>query len=323
MSRHPLEVGFTQSVDCFEAAVDKNGDELDMRYFGVSQHGERLEHLFGQDARVDLRSVSKPIASLTLGALIDSNVEVAGQKLTLDLSAAAALDRHFPSTGAREAWRAVTIRHLVSNTIGHREGYFFRKDLASVPESEYLAYALGQPLAYTPGSHFSYSNVGPFLLSVILQDHLGVSLRDLATNQILAPLGIDAPWRNYADYTAGCTGLGLTGAELLRFGELLLAHGSLASGKSLVDPGWIAEATAPQVETPGMFDESRVFPKFGYGYAFWVCKDGVYYCDGTDGQYLVVVPAADMAIVTTGSQPDMKPITRCMVPLLTEAGRPA
>ncbi|MFF1880682.1 hypothetical protein ACFVVC_04350 [Pseudarthrobacter sp. NPDC058196] len=70
-----------------------------------------------------------------------------------------------------------------------------------------------------------------------------------------------------------------------------------------------------------MFDGSRVFPRFAYGYAFWVCEDGVYYCDGTDGQYLIVVPASELVIVTTGSHPDMKAITRYMLAKVADAAK--
>ncbi|PVE14827.1 hypothetical protein DDA93_15565 [Arthrobacter sp. Bz4] len=278
----------------------------------------RLEHMFSTQEPVDLRSVSKPVLSMTLGALIKSKQSVGKKPLSLNSRVAPLLDRHFASNGFRKMWKDVEIRHLISNTIGHENGFLFRKDLQSVSEEDYLGYALGQPIVHKPGSHFSYSNVGPFLLSVIIQDHLGASLHEIASDLVLRPLGIEASWRNYGQYTAGCTGLSMTGEDLLTFGEMLLAEGSRGSRLNIVDHDWVVGATSLQVRTPGMFDRLRVFPKFGYGYGFWVCENGSYYCDGTDGQYLIVVPSASLVMVTTGMQPDMKPITRCMAPLLVQ-----
>lgn len=314
-----LSDGFEAAVDELRHATDSAGSRLNLSFVGVSQHGERLSRSFPRDLAVDLRSISKPIVSLTLGALIDEQVEVDGEAVGLDSAVAPLLDRHFPSASARDNWSKVTVRHLLTNTIGHETGFLFRKDLGDLPESEYLEYALQQPISRPPGTHFSYSNVGPFLISVILQDHLEMSLRDLAHDRILGPLNIDRPWRNFGRYTAGCTGLMMTGEELLRVGELLLAGGAIDANR-VVSTEWVRSATQVHAPSPGMFDAARVLPKFGYGLGFWVCEDGIYYCDGTDGQYLIVAPDHQLAIVTTGSQADMKPITRSLLPVLKAVG---
>lgn len=73
-----------------------------------------------------------------------------------------------------------------------------------------------------------------------------------------------------------------------------------------------------KVFTPNNYDETRVLPKYGYGYNLWVCKNGTYYHDGSDGQYIIVVPNKNMVITITADQKDMKPITACMKKLFEE-----
>jgi hypothetical protein len=45
-------------------------------------------------------------------------------------------------------------------------------------------------------------------------------------------------------------------------------------------------------------------------------KIGTYYCDGTDGQYLIVLPDKGIVITAFGHQSDMKPITEYFRELL-------
>ncbi len=315
-SRELLDYEFASTLEAFSEARDREGSPLAMSYVGVERGGERRSDDFGSgDPAVDLRSVSKVVLSLTVGRLIDDGTRVRGEPLALSTPVAPLLERHFPGREQRSAWEHVELRHLLSNTIGHQDGFLFRKDLADLPERDYVRYALSAPIRHSPGSHFSYSNVGPYLVSVILQDALGAAVGSLASEYILGPLGINADWRNYGDYTAGCTGLMMSGSDLLKVAALV-AHGGNHLGEQVVSGGWVTGATTTQVLSPGMYDPTRVFPKFSYGFGFWVCENGSYYTDGTDGQYLIVVPSLELIIVTTGSQPDMKPITRCLQPLL-------
>ena len=87
-------------------------------------------------------------------------------------------------------------------------------------------------------------------------------------------------------------------------------------GKQLVPKDWVEAMTKVQVPTPMMYDEKRVFPKYGYGFYIYICKNGNYYIDGTDGQYLIVLKDKGILITTFGHQPDMKPITECFRELL-------
>lgn len=311
-----FETRFGEAVDLFEAAVDREAKHLNMFAFAASSGNERMQHVWpAGDVPCDLRSVSKVVVALLVGSLIENSVDFDGGPLSLERPVLPLLAGRVHAAPVSAAWSDVTVKHLLNNTIGHREGFFFRKDLRGIDEGEYLEYVFGQELEFVPGTHFTYSNVGPFLMSVIIQEVLGVSLEEAAKQAVLRPLGLDGAWRKYAGYGAGCTGLEMSNCDLHVLAALLRGRGS-HQGVTVVSPDWVGMMSSPLSLTPHMFDSARVFPKYAYGLGLWICQDGSFYCDGTNGQYLIVVPAQDLAIATTGEQPDMKPITRCMVPLL-------
>jgi CubicO group peptidase (beta-lactamase class C family) len=310
-----FQVKFSKCLDLFADAKDKTGSKLSMIAFAADASGERANHLFlGEDRYADLRSVSKVITALVLGNLIYTKTKLLNDVISLE-SRVEPLLRKYLDELARSQWSRVRIVDLLNNTIGHEQGFLFRKDLGDLPESDYLAYIFRAPVLHKPGTHFSYSNVGPFLFSVIVQDWLGKSLHEIAQERILAPMEIDGEWRNFGEYTAGCTGLSIKNHDLLKI-ACLLRDGGTYNGQRLVETSWIEEMCKPRTLTPLMFDPARVFPKYAYGIGLWVCENGNYYCDGTNGQYLIVLPRDRLTLSTTGEQPDMKPITKCMVPFV-------
>lgn len=305
---------FAQCLDLFSSETDKSGSSLSMFSFAADNGKERVNHIFeAEDVFVDLRSVSKVVVGLVLGVLIDRKTKIGEVLLNLDTCVTPFLERYMDDS-ARQQWRDVRVVDLLNNTIGHDEGFLFRKDLGDLPENDYLGYVFDTPIDHLPGHHFSYSNVGPFLFSVIIQDWIGMSLHEIAREAILDPMDIKSSWRCFGEYTAGSTGLSMNNSDLLKI-ACLLRDGGVYDGHSIVEKSWIDEMSLPRTLTPKMFDPKRVFPKYAYGIGLWVCEQGAFYCDGTNGQYLIVIPKIGMAITTTGDQPDMKPITRCMIPL--------
>jgi CubicO group peptidase (beta-lactamase class C family) len=312
-----FEDQFARCVRLFSEARDKDGSALEMFAFAADAGGEQRNHVFlDVDRDTDLRSVSKVVVGLVLGCLIARNTELRGAPISLETPVEPLLRQHL-NDAARREWADVQMLHLLNNTIGHEEGFLFRKDLGDVPQTEYLRYVFDAPITHPPGTHFSYSNVGPFLFSVIVQDWLGASLHDLARSAVLEPLGISSHWRSFGSYSAGCTGLSMHNRDLIKLATLL-RDGGTVDGERIVPQSWIATMASPISITPKMFDAARVFPKYAYGVGLWVCENGTYYCDGTNGQYLIVVPRRGLTISTTGDQPDMKPITKCMLPLVSD-----
>ena len=89
------------------------------------------------------------------------------------------------------AWRRVTIRELLSHTAGftdYPKDFNFRKDYTEV---DLLKIVEGIPLAFTPGTKWSYSNLGYLTLGIIIHQVTGKFYGDFLRERIFQPLGMN------------------------------------------------------------------------------------------------------------------------------------
>jgi CubicO group peptidase (beta-lactamase class C family) len=87
-------------------------------------------------------------------------------------------------------WKQVTIRELLSHTAGfgdYPKGFDFRKDLT---EADELKIVESIPLAFTPGTKWSYSNLGYLTLGVLIHQVTGEFYGDFLQERIFGPLGM-------------------------------------------------------------------------------------------------------------------------------------
>jgi len=310
---------FSSVVRAFETATDKEGHRLTMDSLIVSQGDKRFEHFFNSENEPnDLRSLSKPILCMALGIAIKDGLHLRNQKLGLDTPIWQFFADKIKLTNEanKSLWQRVKLKHLLTHTIGYEVGLLFSKDIKDRSPDTLLEYVFNYPIAHEPGDFFVYSNVGPYILSALIQEELGIGLAEWVNRLLFEPLGIsEFSWKNYGKYCAASSGLKLSHADLHKVSRLFI-DGGRYQGRQLVPLQWLELMRTAHVQTPSMYDEARVFPKFAYGFYLWICKNGSYYCDGTDGQYLIVLPKTGTLITTFGHQSDMKPITECLRPLL-------
>jgi CubicO group peptidase (beta-lactamase class C family) len=91
---------------------------------------------------------------------------------------------------APPAWKQVTVRHLLSHTGGftdYPKDFDFRKDYT---EDQLLKIIEGVPLAFTPGSKWSYSNLGYATLGFLIHRVTGKFYGDFLQVRIFGPLGM-------------------------------------------------------------------------------------------------------------------------------------
>ena len=310
---------FESVVKKLVEAKDKEGNSLNMDSIMISQGADVFKHKFKtEDTLNDLRSISKPIIGLALGIAMEEGLNLGGEQLTLETKIFPFFENRIAVTNQKniEQWKKVTLKHVLTHTIGFAEGLLFSKDIKERDPFTLLDYIFNYDITHEPGECFVYSNVGPYILSALIQNELGLNLSDWVNEKLFKKIGITKyEWKNYGDNCAGATGLRISHDDLHKVGQILLYKG-MFEGQQLVPTNWVEAMTKLQVPTPTMYDEKRVFPKYGYGFFIYICKNGNYYIDGTDGQYLIVLKDKGILITTFGHQPDMKPITECFRELL-------
>lgn len=95
-------------------------------------------------------------------------------------------------TGAPATWNQVTIRELLSHTAGftdYPKNFDFRRDYT---ESQLLKIVEGIPLAFTPGTKWSYSNLGYLTLGIVIHQVTGEFYGDFLQERIFQPLGMSS-----------------------------------------------------------------------------------------------------------------------------------
>lgn len=87
-----------------------------------------------------------------------------------------------------ETWNRVTVRELLSHTAGftdYPKNFDFRKDYT---EPELLKIVAGIPLAFEPGTKWSYSNLGYLTLGILIHRVTGEFYGDFLQQRIFRPL---------------------------------------------------------------------------------------------------------------------------------------
>jgi len=162
-------------------------------------------------------------------------------------------------------------------------------------QKDFVDYVLSRPLR--TDTRFDYNSGGSHLLSAILQKATGMSAADYAQAKLFGPLGIPRPIWN-ADpqgISLGGNGLALTLDDMAKIGTLFLRRG-VWNGRQILDADWVDRSTAVQIDRRDPTDAQTQ-----YGYQWWTNNFGGYSSRGAWGQYIIVLPHADVVLVCTAS----------------------
>ncbi len=257
----------------------------------IARHGRLVfEEYYGdasRDTPHNIQSMTKSVSSALVGIALKKGLISSLDNRVLD---------YFPeyrNAAGDPRIKDITIRHMLTMSSGIDEmPLSFDKGLADP-----LAAILRQPLLYPPGTGFKYSSAAAHVLGGVLRKAAGASVLDFARRELFDPLGMDGvAW--YADQTGlqsgGMSGL-FRSRDILKLGELYLGRGAW-QGKRLIAPSFIAESTKQQNEGDFFAERAR------YGYMWWIASISGYdafYARGYGGQYLMVIPRADMVVLCT------------------------
>ena len=166
-----------QHIPGISLLVARNGEIVRAQGFGFSN--VELQVPVKPETLFQSGSVGKQFAATAIMMLVEEG------KISLDDS----ITKYFPDAPA--SWKPVTVRHLLSHTGGFTDypaNFNFRKDYT---ETELLQIVESIPLAFPPGTKWSYSNLGYLTLGVLIHRVTGKFYGDVLQERIFHPLGME------------------------------------------------------------------------------------------------------------------------------------
>jgi CubicO group peptidase (beta-lactamase class C family) len=162
--------------------------------------------------------------------------------------------------------------------------------------SNSLNFILDLGMTATPGTYFNYNDGDPQIISAVLQERTGRTLRDWAKDVLFDKMGIDRlQWHMYKDgITMGAFGILTTPREMAKIGQLILNNG-LWGNQRIVSDSWLNDMTSSKV-LPDETHESNIT----FGYDWWGdSRREVQMMRGHGGQYVFVNKAKNLIVVIT------------------------
>ncbi len=163
------------------ALVEKDGKILLNKGYGYSNVSKKIKNT--TDSKYQIYSITKSITA----TLILKLVEEARLSLTDKLS------KFYPSFPMGDS---ITIENLLTHTSGI---YNYNNDFSMPVNSEksMLQFLRTQPLDFSPGTDWNYSNTGYFLLGFIIQKVTGLPYETAVRKFIFGPLKMTSSGFNY------------------------------------------------------------------------------------------------------------------------------
>lgn len=218
----------------------------------------------------------------------------------------------------------MTIEHLLTMTAGYEwnEWEYPYTDsrnglIRAISSGDFVQHMLDLPMAYAPGSVWTYCTGASHLLSAIIEEVTNQTALAFAQENLFDPLGItDVYWQfdSQGIYYGG-SALHLKPRDMAKFGLLYLNNGT-CDGQQIIPIDWVLNST------------STIYHQFsdeynGYGYQWWTWPSlgGVYYAAGLYQQKIIVVPEHDLVVVFTadireGSDPEPAILYHFIIPAM-------
>jgi CubicO group peptidase (beta-lactamase class C family) len=248
----------------------------------VLKNGKLIGHwYFGHKVKpLTIRSITKSITSLAIGALIDEH--------KID-SVDVPISAYYPEWAAGPK-RGITLRQILSQTSG-------LDDRADFSQPDLVKWGLEAELKEKPGTKFGYNDRASNILAGVVQIASGKSLDAYVADRIFCPLAITTyHWdKDQAGNPLAMGGLSMNAIDLAKVGQLI-ASGGIWEGKQIVSSSWIETAT------------TRPSSNASYGLMWWLlCKTGeagegetkdVIGCEarGHLGQVLLILPKQKLVV---------------------------
>lgn len=151
-----------------------------------------------------IASMSKSVEAAVVLMLRDRGL------LGLDDPVASHVPEFVDPVDAEGAAMPVTVRMLLANSSGLPEDNAWADHVIDMQRDEFLA-LVGRGLSFTerPGAVYQYSNIGFWLLGIMVENLTGEGFAEFATRSLLEPLGLEGTRYDIAEYPDDGAGSGI------------------------------------------------------------------------------------------------------------------
>ena len=169
---------FTGSV-----MVAKHGNIIYQKAFGIADRSWNIPN--SVDTKFKIGSISKQFTALLVLQLVQEG------KIRLDGKISDYLDYYPKDNGNR-----ITIHHLLCHAAGipnlakHYQDWFTERWLKEYSSRSFIDLFSHLRLEFEPGSHWSYSNAGYYLLGTIIEKVTGKTYGEVVQERIFEPVGM-------------------------------------------------------------------------------------------------------------------------------------
>ena len=291
-----------------ENLKNKYDEKINIDSIIIEEKGKVLSKFYKQDCLHEMRSISKVLIALACGILIDRELVDLEEYIYPTLENAINLQ----NTSNLEKIKKWQVKHLLTYSCGYEAQMFSERFIKDIKPQDYLNYVVNYNLVNEPGERYVYNNAELFLLSVFYQEKFKENIKDFIVREIFKPLEIENYiWKNYDKYCPGGTGLYIFHKDLFKIGKLILNKG-IFNNKQIISKKYIEEMCSSKIQTPYAVKPERVLPKLAVGYIMHISRDGYFYKDGTNGQYLIINFEKEQIISILSSEKDMSSVTEIL-----------
>ena len=294
---------FSGAPEELRSIADDAGTSVRMRSLLVMHKGKMIAEAYfngaGPETPINLKSVTKSLTSTLVGIAIRK-----GWIRSVDDS----IGRYLPATRNDPGKAAITIRQLLTMSSGLSPVSYE----AIQHSSDWVRMLLAQPLRRGSGRTFTYDTPVLQILSAVLRNAGGMSLSDLAQQELLGPLG-----GRLIHWRVDARGLELGGndaflrpRDLLQLGELYRLNGEYG-GRRILPESYVAAATSAQIKPASPTANHGTLNVRGYGYLWWMIEargEPVYAALGHGGQILLVSPQRELVVLVTSRWPNISSV---------------
>ncbi len=292
-----------------------DGKKIKMFGICVQQHGEMKDsHRWTEDRPHHLFSMSKSYVSIAVGIAVDEG------RFSIDDRVISFFPELVPDWVGEHTAR-MTVKDLLMMAAGISRPVLMNGNIREPgsadprAEKDWAKVFLQTEPDMEPGKKFIYDSGCSYMLSRIIARATGQDMLDYLIPRLFGPLGIEDPvWdRCPLGYSLGGIGLRLKTADSLAFGQMLL-QGGRWNGRRIVSEEWVREATTFKIATDdcGFFYDKSL----GYGYQFWMGREGSFRASWAYGQGCFVIPGRDAVITYNADTDEMQALLEGMWDIL-------